>query len=112
MMRLIDADVLLEAICKKCPEYDCKPDATDTVSGCLIYDVISSAPSINAQLVKRGKWSEYSRNALETYIECTNCCVASRPIHLQMVTKDGSGLPDFCPNCGARMEVDEDGTRD
>ena len=60
-------------------------------------------PTIDAQPVKQGKWSEYSRNALETYIECTNCCVASRPIHLQMVTRNGSGLPDYCPNCGAKM---------
>lgn len=50
-MRLIDANALLEEICKRCPEYDCKPDATDTVSGCLIYDVIASAPTIDAQPV-------------------------------------------------------------
>lgn len=107
-VRLIDANALLETICKKCPEFDCEPDATDTVSGCLIYDVIASTPTIEAQPVKRGKWMEYSRDALETYIECTNCCVASRPIHLQMVTRDGSGLPDFCPNCGAKMDGDAD----
>lgn len=65
--------------------------------------VINEMPTIDAQPVKHGKWTEYSRNALETYIECSNCCIASRPIHLQMVTKDGSGLPDFCPNCGADM---------
>ena len=63
--------------------------------------VIDDAPTLDAQPVKHGKWSEYSRNGLETYIECTNCCVASRPIHLQMVTRNGSGLPDYCPNCGS-----------
>lgn len=71
-------------------------------------DAARDESTIDAQPVKRGKWVEYSRNALETYIECTNCCIASRPIHLQMVTKNGSGLPDYCPNCGARMEDKED----
>lgn len=59
--------------------------------------------------VRHGRWIEYSRNADETYIECSNCCVASRPRHLQMVTRTGSGLPDYCPNCGADMRgVSED----
>lgn len=56
------------------------------------------------QSVRRGRWVQYNRNGEETYIECTNCCVPSRPRHLQMVTRSGEGLPDYCPNCGARME--------
>ena len=105
-MRPIDADELvnkiLEGVWLQC--YNSAGDAIgrkrmDTE----FIDVINNAPTVEAVPVKRGKWTEYSRNALETYIECTNCCIASRPIHLQMVTKDGSGLPDFCPNCGADM---------
>lgn len=102
-MRLIDADELHEEIWSD--NNGCL-SRIESVAQILLR--IESAHTIDAQPVKRGKWVEYSRNALETYIECTNCCVASRPIHLQMVTKNGSGLPDYCPNCGARMEVDED----
>lgn len=74
-----------------------------------LYSIVLNVNQIDAQPVKHGKWSEYSRNGLETYVECTNCCVASRPIHLQMVTGNGSGLPDYCPNCGADMRGDKDG---
>ena len=63
---------------------------------------IHKQPTIEPE-VRRGRWIQYSRNADETYIECSNCCVASRPRHLQMVTRTGSGLPDYCPNCGAKM---------
>lgn len=58
----------------------------------------------DVQPVKHGQWFQYNRNGEETYIECTNCCVSSRPRHLQMVTRTGEGLPDYCPNCGARMQ--------
>lgn len=57
----------------------------------------------DVQPVKHGRWVQYNRNGEETYIECTNCCVPSRPRHLQMVTRSGEGLPDYCPNCGADM---------
>ena len=94
-VRLVDADALLETICKKCPELDCKPDATDTVSGCLIYDVIAIAPTIDAQPVKNGKWVKYP-----SLYRCSNCGYPK-------------GMPKpYCELCGARMEVDEDGTRD
>ncbi len=50
-MRLIDADALKEKFCKHCDEQDCKPDATDTVYGCVIADTIDSMPTIEAELV-------------------------------------------------------------
>lgn len=65
---------------------------------------IKDIPTIEAEPVRHGRWIQYSRNADEMYIECSNCCVASRPRHLQMVTRTGSGLPDYCPNCGAQMD--------
>jgi hypothetical protein len=67
---------------------------------------IKNMPAADVQPVKHGRWVQYNRNGEETYIECTNCCVPSRPRHLQMVTRSGEGLPDYCPNCGARMDGD------
>lgn len=66
-------------------------------------DILIDIPAADVQPVKRGRWVQYNRNGEETYIECTNCCVPSRPRHLQMVTRTGEGLPDYCPNCGADM---------
>ena len=110
-VRLIDANAIVEKLKSYyealSPDVQSELIRRDEVSSCIAE--LINAPTIDAQPVKRGKWSEYSRNALETYIECTNCCVASRPIHLQMVTINGSGLPDYCPNCGADMRGDKDG---
>lgn len=69
-------------------------------------NVVGSVEAADVQPVKHGRWVQYNRNGEETYIECTNCCVPSRPRHLQMVTRSGEGLPDYCPNCGARMDGD------
>lgn len=65
---------------------------------------IKDLKAADVQPVKHGQWFQYNRNGEETYIECTNCCVPSRPRHLQMVTRTGEGLPDYCPNCGAMMD--------
>lgn len=107
-VRLIDANALVKQIegthCKDCNSYNgamCR--ACEWMDA---MDYIEDAPTVDAQPVKHGKWLEYSRNALETYIECTNCCVASRQIHLQMVTSNAFGLPNYCPNCGAKMDGD------
>ena len=110
-IRLIDANALLETICKKCPEYDCKPDATDTVSGCLIYDVIASAPTIDAQPVKRGKF-EWEPGYVGTTAKCSVCGLSPMGFYSLPTIQIGR-LPEypFCPKCGARMEADEDGTR-
>ena len=96
---LIDRRALHEKICAACAE---RIDCTESGDICFEVSCIDNAPTIEPE-VRRGEWVQYSRNADETYIECSNCCVASRPRHLQMVTRTGSGLPDYCPNCGAKM---------
>lgn len=94
-MRLINADAFSEQYGDYYAEQGPEEGFIGTVG-----DLIAKQPTIEP---KRGEWVQYSRNADETYIECSNCCVASRPRHLQMVTRTGSGLPDYCPNCGAKM---------
>jgi hypothetical protein len=103
-MRLIDKDKLKTAICIACSNgvIEIEGCASDD---CTLQSLIDDQPTIEAEPVRHGRWIQYSRNADETYIECSNCCVASRPRHLQMVTRTGSGLPDYCPNCGARMDL-------
>lgn len=73
-------------------------------NGCEIGHCIETLQEMQEVPVKNGRWLQYSRNTEETYIECSECCVASRPRQLQMVTRTGSGLPDYCPNCGAKMD--------
>lgn len=102
-VRLIDANALIEAICKKCPDYDCKPDATDTVSGCLMYDVIVSAPTIDAQPVKNGHWIEVRKHrdvdgCIVTDYKCSEC-----GIMLRDTNPDDRDSEFYCYHCGANM---------
>lgn len=51
--------------------------------------------------VKHGKWEEmYFHEGEQGYVR--DCSVCKMP--------QGIGLPDYCPNCGARMDgdIDED----
>ena len=97
-VRLIDANALIEAICKKCPEYDFKPDATDTVSGCLTYDVIASAPTIEAQPVKHGHWIKK-----DIFYVCSECGIELIDDWFEQIAIFQDGYMPFCPNCGAKM---------
>ena len=54
-VRLIDGDALKAKFCNHCDERDCKPDATDTVYGCVIADTIDNMPTIKAQPVNTDK---------------------------------------------------------
>ena len=89
------------------------PAWTDAHIDELLNDFIvipKGTSTADVQPVKHGRWVQYNRNGEETYIECTNCCVPSRPRHLQMVTRSGEGLPDYCPNCGTRMDLNDGDT--
>jgi hypothetical protein len=119
-VRLIDANALLEMICKKCPEFDCNPDATDTVSGCLIYDVIASTPTIDAQPVMHGRWSECWRDPERNIISviCSACGDASltylpkRDLTVDDVPNKICIQMPYCPKCGAKMSGgDTDGNQ-
>lgn len=94
-MRTIDADALMEKVCKNCPRYDCTPDATDTVYGCMFADSVDSMPTIETE-VQHGRWIDKGE-----YAVCSECGGRSgtqydgvEPISL---------MTQFCPNCGAKM---------
>ena len=91
-MRLIDGDALKAKFCNHCDERDCKPDATDTVYGCVIADTIDNMPTIEAEPVKHGRWM-YP-------FYCSECGFA--PYYSSDLTYN------YCPNCGARMVLKED----
>lgn len=88
-MRPIDADALMDNIRKHCiiPGW-CYP---------LIELEINQAPTIEAVPV-HGEWVKAKYDA---EYECSNC----HCIEYECFTKSGFKLPDFCPNCGAKMKV-------
>lgn len=91
-MRLIDADSLKDDICKKCCSNDCKPDATDTVTGCYLLETINNAPTVEAEPVKHGQLV----NKGAGYIKCSVC----GQIYTNIVL-----FYKCCPYCTARFDV-------
>jgi hypothetical protein len=104
-MRTIDADALMEKVCKNCPRYDCTPDATDTVYGCMFADSVESMPTIEPE-VQCGRWIVHTTwHGMFGLIhsECSEC----------KFDRNGDlSSWKFCPNCGADMRgVSEDDER-
>lgn len=66
--------------------------------GCPISDAVfaieKAIEALSARPVVRGKWIEWHDN-YDSYLYCSVC-------------QDKDGLPwyNYCPNCGAKMEVD------
>ena len=92
-MRLIDADELPKKEIKDEKE-DINPsyarewnDATRTI---YLY-----APTIEAAPVRRGKWTQWYHREDDFSINCSLCF---RPVVWPS---------PYCPNCGAKMEVQE-----
>lgn len=93
MARLIDADALCEVL------IEAKKGA-----GALkpIYDallaVVDLLPAIEAEPVRHGHWKW---NIAKTRPFCSEC--AEEPYRAS-----NNRLPNFCPNCGARMDGGND----
>ena len=86
-MRLIDADALIKEAC------------AEGAYGYVDAKQISEAPTIDAMLVRHGQWKTTS-NRPDTLI-CSICKCG-----FDMWKHDPH---NFCPNCGAKMDGDENG---
>lgn len=95
-MRLIDTDALKQTIGSYNPiKYTYEYGSVITVAD------IDTAPTIEAEPVKKGKWTRKESKRMYWYV-CSEC---------------GGGCPcngygqdmftEWCPNCGARMESDD-----
>ena len=87
-MRLIDADALWMQIIHM---FDYCED---------ILEIIDSAPTVDAEPVKRGKWiSGEDTSGNYFYRRCTNC-LEEIPSEVFCFKFDAN----YCPNCGAEMK--------
>ena len=93
-MRLIDADKLKE-----------KSFITGVPNGVEIEEIavvsvsaIDKAPVIETEIPK-GKWIEY--NTVCRHYKCDQCNADYNNFMLK---------PNFCPNCGAKMDMEGEGT--
>lgn len=85
MPRLIDADALLESLCNDCSYYGrCKVP-------CIQYDMITFAPTIDAEPVRHGRW--IPQDNTRTKFMCSDC-----------KARNYDGSDNYCPKCGAKVD--------
>lgn len=90
-MRLIDADTI------KIPTTSV--DAFENCKNCKLLDeyqvkeIIDNAETIDAEPIRHGEWKHYKECGI------TNCSVCDWCI-------DESWSSNYCPNCGAKMDVE------
>ena len=99
-MRLIDADAALENV----PEL--KHDSHENCGICILWDryeareFIKEQPTVDAEPVRHGRWEMSSD--IPDYIICSRCCAVFD------VWKADMEQYHYCPNCGAKMDLEED----
>ena len=96
-MRLIDADALipeiLHKLCVKSTDYLLEQER-------FVVKMIENAPTINTEPVRHGEWIRHIDNSpsIGMYVDwnCSKCNYTGRKGY------------KFCPNCGARMDDDNE----
>lgn len=83
---------------------DCYNGFSDTYDKACIIGVIEEVPTIKAEPIKHGRWSEkhYCSN-LTGYDYAVICSECEKPTYRQFAEP----TPDYCSNCGAKMDLDE-----
>lgn len=102
-MRPIDADKLKETLSgyKASGGHKYYKQGMDDTLHYFMPKIIDDEPTIDAVLVKHGKW-EYERPTINTYgrVKCTHC-------KWWTLDPSVSAVYHFCPNCGAKMDLEE-----
>ena len=76
----------------------------DAALGRVQIAVRAVPPAADVQLVKHGKWVS-SASTLETgTVRCSSCRSEMYVDDLFAVSASNGMMPNYCPNCGARMD--------
>ena len=121
-MRLIDADALKDSFCEACStkkrykrtNAECRTHSNALYGySCFKMRLIDTAPTIDAEPVRHGRWIEVDRitwrigdgDMFDTTVEekCSNC-------GRHMERYETEKQENYCPNCGAKMTEVQDGT--
>lgn len=97
--KYIDAEMLIAEL-----DASCMPIFENGISGCLgdtesIADVIRSQPAADVQEVRHGKWIRVD----DTKCKCSCCDI------IAFIALYPCGDKNYCPNCGVRMDGEENG---
>lgn len=99
-MRLIDADALIQPLKLQIERYDRIGASERAEAYRNVLLEISEAPTIDAAPVKHGRWIDVNRS--DGLRECSAC--HDWQIHYEKY------IPNYCPNCGAKMDGDKNAT--
>lgn len=91
---LISRKALLESI------WDEKAYA-DSFAYRIVACKVASAPSIEAEPVRHGRWV-----MMEGFLACNEC--GCSPADWEQKPYNPQGLPPYCHSCGAKMDAKED----
>ena len=120
-MRLIDADLLSEAIHENVSAlYE---DAVCAKEDCLTE--VYAAPTVDAVPVRYGRWLLQANNERTNYrwnvtAECSECCDEEKEIwagffpnvpdwlarDVALESAKSVKLSNYCPNCGCKMDLE------
>ena len=95
MPRYIDAEALMQKLCKPCGvkdrEYFCHAHCGDRMN-------IENMPTADVQPVKHGRWIVSD----DGYVRCSECKSKA------FIENDETIITDFCHGCGADLRMDGD----
>lgn len=97
MGRLIDAYEFLNSERERC---NGEPIVgTCTQNNQYLMDVIKKAKTVEAEPVRHGKWLKRNTSEMQETFVCCSICGYPVSYHWR-------GNENFCPNCGAKMDVE------
>lgn len=103
---LIRRDAALQILCENCtPPARCKIPCND-------YKMISQLSAVDAEPVRHGRWvQDYELyEGMEDwseapFVRCSECAHKEYGADLNDYTAPDD-LPNYCPNCGAKMDLE------
>lgn len=96
----IEREAALESLCTGC-EYvpiDEKENCPYRFTGCQEYANIFSIPAADVVPVRHGRWIVIAEFNDCVYARCDQC-------KIQQVFYHNKPLTNYCPSCGARMDI-------
>lgn len=94
-MRFVDGDFLKEQITQTMGD-----QPTPMLS--MLYYLVDSYPTIDVEPVKHGRWIEYNYPGHE-HVYCSNC---KEEYYVDDLLMGRNDYPAYCPNCGAKLDLE------
>ena len=102
-MRLINADTLIYKLENHQNDKKIPVDYRNGITAACV--MVEQSPVIKAELVRHGRWETIKKYG-RSYIGCSKC---EQPIPtLNQLDLGDEMTVRYCPNCGAKMEGDDD----